>query len=168
MIPDEDNWFHRFNKLAWQIFGREISREEFRKHFVGVQPFRMVEILSDHGEAVGNVEYAQMGRRAKNENWIGQIEALKKERDNVLYPYVNGISGAAEVPVNANPDGLNAAIQAIKAKDTKIEELGRALEILQKGGGSGIDAETKADIGAIKATVEWIKNLLSKVFKGDA
>ncbi len=50
-IPDNDAWFNRFNKLTVQIRNRQITREEFRKNFVGADAFRMVEVLSDHPEA---------------------------------------------------------------------------------------------------------------------
>ncbi len=50
-IPDNDAWFNRFNKLMVQIRNRQITREEFRKNFVGADAFRMVEVVSDHPEA---------------------------------------------------------------------------------------------------------------------
>ena len=51
IIPDQDNWYARFNKLMVQIRGRTLSRDEFRKNFVGVDDFHMIEILSDNPEA---------------------------------------------------------------------------------------------------------------------
>lgn len=51
VIPDQDQWYSRFRKLMQQIRGRDMTREEFRKNFVGVQPFHMVEIVSDSPEA---------------------------------------------------------------------------------------------------------------------
>lgn len=76
VIPDQDNWFYRFNKLMVQVRGREISREEFRKNFVGVEPFRMVEIVCDSDEADRSTDDQNLGKLAKADNWQGQINDL--------------------------------------------------------------------------------------------
>lgn len=77
MIENADNWFGRMNKLMLQIRGREISREEFTKNFVGVEPFHMVEILSDNPEADNALQSQQIGQQAQREDWAGQIATLR-------------------------------------------------------------------------------------------
>lgn len=51
MINDADNEFARWNKLFFQIRGRNASREEFQKNAVGLNWLRAMEILSDDPEA---------------------------------------------------------------------------------------------------------------------
>lgn len=50
-----------------------------------------------------------------------------------------------------------------KAQSKQIDYL--KAQIAAGGGGSGVDQQTKDDIGFIKTTVQWIKDKLSNVFK---
>lgn len=75
-IPDADNWYWRFRKLMQQVRGRDMTREEFQKNFVGVEPFRMVEIVSDSDEADRATANQELGQLARSNNWQGQIDDL--------------------------------------------------------------------------------------------
>lgn len=78
MIPDNDDWYWRFKKLMMQVRGRDMSRDEFRKNFVGVEPFHMVEIVSDSTEADQATSDGTLGYKARTENWEGKMAELTK------------------------------------------------------------------------------------------
>jgi hypothetical protein len=77
MIPDQDNWYARFRKLMLQIRGRDMDRGEFRKNFVGVDPFRMVEVLADNPEADQAQRWQEVGKVAVTDKWDQQIYNLQ-------------------------------------------------------------------------------------------
>ena len=62
-----------------QVRGREMSREEFRKNFVGVEPFRMVEIVQDNPEADTATNWQNVGKTAVNDQWDKQIYGLQDQ-----------------------------------------------------------------------------------------
>lgn len=101
-IPDQDNWFNRFNKLMIQIRGRGMSRDEFRKNFVGTEIFHMVEILSDSGEADTATQAQTVGQLAIKDNWQQQIYGLQ-----------DALKSANAAAAQANAD-LTAARQALQ------------------------------------------------------
>jgi hypothetical protein len=105
IIPDQDNWYFRFNKLMVQIRGRECSREEFRKNFVGVEVFKMVEILSDSSEADAATDFQNWGRTAKTDRWDQQIYTLQDQ-------------------VRALTTGLQTSNQNLIALQTQLKEMG--------------------------------------------
>jgi hypothetical protein len=78
-IPDSDNWFWRMDQLMYDIRGRNITREEFRKNFVGVEPFHMVEIIQDSPEKDRARVWQQIGETAQRDNWQGQIQTLQAQ-----------------------------------------------------------------------------------------
>lgn len=50
-IPDQDNYFARYNKAMQNIRGRTMTRDEFRKNFVGQTDLRVLEAMLDNPEA---------------------------------------------------------------------------------------------------------------------
>jgi hypothetical protein len=110
MIPDQDVWHARFNKLTQQIRGRDLPRDEFRRNFVGNESFRMVESLSDDAEADRALNWQTVGRNAVNEDWSGTIrnlqiqlaevrEALANEQAKPPREVVKEVEKIVEVPV---------------------------------------------------------------------
>ena len=79
-IPDADNYYWRYGqKLARQVRGRELSRDEFRAALVGKTDLNAVEILSDDSEADTMLHAQDVGVIAVQDNWEGQIESLTKQ-----------------------------------------------------------------------------------------
>lgn len=79
-IPDADNYYWRYGqKLARQVRGRELSRDEFRAALVGKTDLNAVEILSDDSEADTMLHTQDVGVIAVQDNWQGQIESLTKQ-----------------------------------------------------------------------------------------
>lgn len=78
-IPNADNYYGRYNKAMAYIRGREMSREEFNKNFVGNTDLRMLEAMLDDAEAEAQVNYASLGRRVTAENWSQQLTDLRTE-----------------------------------------------------------------------------------------
>ena len=81
MIQDYDNEFARWNKLFYQIRGRNATREEFRNSAVGKTWLRAMEILSDSPEADAATDYQNGGKVAKDGRWEQQITDLRNQRD---------------------------------------------------------------------------------------
>lgn len=83
-IPDQDNYYWRYGqKLARQVRGRELSRDEFRKHLVGKADLTAVEILSDDPEADRALHAQDIGVIAVRDNWERQIYDLKAKTDEL-------------------------------------------------------------------------------------
>jgi hypothetical protein len=62
-IENNALWFGRMNKLTEQIRGRFLTQFEFEKNFVGQDPFRMTEVLSDHIEADKALQWQNLGKK---------------------------------------------------------------------------------------------------------
>lgn len=115
-IPNADNYYNRYRKAMIYIRGRDMSREEFNKNFVGNSDLRMLEAMLDSSEADAQVDYANWGRTAKNDNWTGQIQGLTEERDKVNYPKINAATQGLGLPVDATADQIGSSIASLKAE----------------------------------------------------
>jgi len=80
-IPDQDNFYWRYNKAMLSIRGRNMPRTEFRKNFVGRTHLQMLETMLDNREATRATEAQQwaLKNRAAVEK---QIADLKKALEN--------------------------------------------------------------------------------------
>jgi hypothetical protein len=79
MIADVDNEFGRWNKLAYQIRGRSMSREEFRQAAVGRTWLQAMEILSDSAESDAATNAQNVGQVAIRDQWDQQIYGLQAQ-----------------------------------------------------------------------------------------
>jgi septal ring factor EnvC (AmiA/AmiB activator) len=59
MIPDQDNYYWRYNKAMQNIRGRQMTRDEFRKNFVGRSHLTMLEAMLDDPEADKATDFQQ-------------------------------------------------------------------------------------------------------------
>jgi len=80
-IPNADNYYGRYRKAMQYIRGRDMSRDEFNANFVGHTDLNMLEAMLDNPEADAELDYANWGRTAKNDNWQQQIIDRTAERD---------------------------------------------------------------------------------------
>ena len=89
-IPDLDNYYWRYGqKLASQIRGRQLSREEFQQHLVGQTDLRAIEILSDDPEADAAQHAQEVGQLALQDNWQQQIYDLQKALQDTRVALLN-------------------------------------------------------------------------------
>lgn len=125
-IPDQDNWYYRFNKLMQQVRGRSLSREEFRKNFVGVEPFHMVEILSDDNEANVTQNAQNIGQLALKDNWQGQIYGLQDQlkKSNELIATLTAKADVSD-SLQKKVDALTTENQKLADQQVKDEEAGK-------------------------------------------
>lgn len=127
-IPDADNYYWRYGqKLAEQVRGRQLSREEFRKFLVGQSDLRVVEILSDDPEATRTQEAQVVGQLAVKDNWQGQIYKLQdqlKASNNII----STLQGKADISdsLQKKVDDLTAKNQALIDQQAKDTETGNA------------------------------------------
>ena len=123
-IPDADNYYWRYGqKLAEQVRGRQLSREEFRKFLVGQSDLRVVEILSDDPEATRTQEAQVVGQLAVKDNWQGQIYKLQdqlKASNNIT----STLQGKADIS-----DKLQKQVDDLTAKKPKISIIFRHSKI---------------------------------------
>lgn len=77
MIQDLDNEYGRWNKIGYQIRGRNLTRDEFRQYAVGKSWLNAMEILSDSPEADAATHSQELGQLATKDNWQNQIYTLQ-------------------------------------------------------------------------------------------
>lgn len=140
VVPNQDNYYWRYGqKLAKQVRGRQLSREEFVKHLVGKTDLRVVEILSDDPEADQNTRDADLGRLARKDDWQGQINRLqaqvkdlntrptKQELDAIKAQFDTLAKSAAEAHKRA--DEISEKQKSdIEAGETFIRRLGQFIK----------------------------------------
>jgi hypothetical protein len=83
-IPDADNYYGRYNKAMFNIRGRTMTRDEFRKNFVGRTDLQMLEAMLDNPEADRATEAQQwaLANRTAVEKQIADLTvALKNEKE---------------------------------------------------------------------------------------
>lgn len=121
-IPNSDNYYNRYRKAMQYIRGRDMSRAEFEKNFVGNSDLRMLEAMLDSSEADAQLDYANWGRVAKNDRWDEQIrlagekiQLLENERDHTNYPKINAATQGLGLPLDATADQIGKAIADLKA-----------------------------------------------------
>lgn len=105
MIKDADNEFGRWQKVGYQIRGRNLTRDEFRKAAVGKTWLNAIEILSDNVEADSATRWQEVGRIAVKDNWEKQIADLKAKLANA-----GGVDQATKDTINET----NAIVKWIK------------------------------------------------------
>lgn len=76
IVQDADNWYNRLNKTHQLIYGRDLSRANF-KGFVGKDFLTFVEFISDSPEADTVQHWQTVGKTAVNDKWDKQIYALQ-------------------------------------------------------------------------------------------
>lgn len=147
IVQDSDNWYWRLNKTHQLIYGRDLSRANF-KGFVGKDFLTFVEFISDSEEANTVQKWQTVGKTAVNDKWDQQIYALQDK--------VKALSGRPTV------DALNA----IKAEAASLQK--QVAEATEKAKA----AEAKAaalEVEHIKAQetgnafTRWIGEQLNKV-----
>jgi len=152
-VPNEDGWYSRFRQLTKQIRGRDMSREEFAKNIVPARdPFNAVEILSDNPEAHANTEFADYGRRSRQESWEDRTKLLEQDRDNNLYPLIEAMKKQL-ADSNAMVDTLKAKAYLSDTLQAKVEELTVQNEKL-------VNREVEANKTG-NAFIQWIGNLFN-------
>ncbi len=83
VIPDSDAYYLRYGrKAAGAIRGRHLTREEFRKHLVGLTDLRALEVLLDNPEADAVQQAQDIGLLALRDRWADQIHGLEAIQTN--------------------------------------------------------------------------------------
>jgi hypothetical protein len=130
MITDQDNEYWRWNKLGYQIRGRNFARAEFQASAVGQTWLRAMEILSDDAEADAATAAQELGQLATRDNWQGQIygleDSLKSATGNIASLQAQVTSLALNPTVEqltAVQTTLAAAVQQAQDDQTKLDAL---------------------------------------------
>ena len=138
-IPNADNYYNRYRKAMQYIRGRDMSRDEFNKNFVGNSDLRMLEAMLDSPEADAQLDYANWGRVAKNDHWDQQIkmagekiELLENERDTINYPKINAATQGLGLPIDASATDIGNKIADLKADANNNNEAALKMIIAEK------------------------------------
>lgn len=116
-IPDQDNYYWRYGqKLASQVRGRQLTRDEFRKFIVGQSDLRAVEILSDDVEADRVQEFQQ---------WALTNRASITKQVTDLTNKVNELT----VKLQAQSENINALTQQLQTLTQENTDLKAKLAI---------------------------------------
>lgn len=121
-----------------------------------------------NGESDADLKANHIGKDTATELWAWYNSQEGQNFRNGILPKVYAEREAAKkslAEVTADRDGLIKKYDALKVStDKQIADLNKQLAAATAQTGGGIDPVTKEDISVIKATVLWIKNLLSSVF----
>ncbi|NBU34394.1 CHAP domain-containing protein [bacterium] len=150
VIPDADNYYWRYGqKLAEQLRGRQLSRDEFRQHIVGQTDLRAVEILADDPEADQAQNWQNVGRVAVTDKWDQQIYNLQDQLKNQATAYDGKIAelNTSITTLNTKVDEL---VKVLSIKDGEIDRLSKE------------NAELNAKLGDNNLTVKQAINILWK------
>lgn len=129
-IPNAPNWFWRMNKLMDQMRNRGISQAEFEKNFVGTEPFRMVEIISDSPEADQATADQKLGALARRDNWQGQIYGLLDQvKDLGQRPTKEQLAAVQKQASDLQTQVETAQSEAAAAKEQARLDRGKAKEL---------------------------------------
>jgi hypothetical protein len=135
IVQDADNWYNRLNKTHQLIYGRDLSRANF-KGFVGKDFLTFVEFISDSPEADTVQHWQTVGKTAVNDKWDQQIYTLqdqvralstrptKEELDNVKQ---QAASLSTQVTLaKAAADAAEKKSAALEVEHIKAQETGNA------------------------------------------
>lgn len=119
-IPDQDNYYNRYNKLMLQVRGRNMSREEFRKNIAGATDLQAIERISDNPEA-DNATTAQqwaLANRAALEKQIADLKvALQNEKNKPPQVVIKEVEKIVEKEVIKEvPVGEEEAVRGFFSK----------------------------------------------------
>lgn len=151
-IPNSTNWFWRMNKLMDQVRNRGISQAEFEKNFVGTDPFRMVEIISDSPEADQATADQKLGSLARRDNWQGQIYGLLDQVNNLSKrPTVEERDALVKQAEELQTQMELAKTEADAAKKQAEADRAKAKEL---------ELEKEEDTKVGNAFLRWLGNLI--------
>lgn len=133
MISDADNEYGRWNKLFYQIRGRNATRDEFRKFAVGKTWLRAMEILSDDKEADQSTNAQVVGSRAIAQNWQGQISDLRSQVEKLgERPTQAQLDDIKNKLLACENDMKRAEAEANEIPETEAEKINFLTRIIQK------------------------------------
>ncbi len=123
VIPDQDNYYWRYNKAMQNIRGRQMTREEFRKNFVGQTHLRMLEAMLDDPEADKATDFQQwaLANRASIEKRVIDLQNMVADLDKKLKASSENVAAItkANEELNAKVKNLESQL-AVQSDDTQL------------------------------------------------
>lgn len=151
VVQNADNYYWRYGvKLAEQIRGRQLSREEFNKFLVGKTDLQAIEILSDDAEADRALQAQRVGQLAIKDDWQGQI-----------YRLIAQVNDLNTRPTKAQLDTLKAQVSELSSNvelaNVKAENALKELKEAQ--------AKQSEDTKLLDEAGSWLTKLFNRLFK---
>ncbi|HRF69921.1 MAG TPA: peptidoglycan DD-metalloendopeptidase family protein [Candidatus Pelethenecus sp.] len=123
VIPDQDNYYWRYNKAMQNIRGRQMTREEFRKNFVGRSHLTMLEAMLDNPEADKATDYQQwaLTNRASIEKRVIDLQNMVADLDKKLKASSENVAALTKANEELNTKVKNLESQlAVQSEDTQL------------------------------------------------
>lgn len=123
VIPDQDNYYWRYNKAMQNIRGRQMSREEFRKNFVGRSHLTMLEAMLDDPEADKATDFQQwaLTNRASITKQVTDQANQIKDLQTKLTASSDNVAALTKANEELNTRVKNLEAQlAIQSEDTQL------------------------------------------------
>lgn len=123
VIPDQDNYYWRYNKAMQNIRGRQMTREEFRKNFVGRSHLTMLEAMLDNPEADKATDYRQwaLTNRASIEKRVIDLQNMVADLDKKLKASSENVAALTKANEELNTKVKNLESQlAVQSEDTQL------------------------------------------------
>ncbi len=151
VVQNADNYYWRYGvKLAEQIRGRQLSREEFNKYLAGQTDLRAIEILSDNKEADEALQAQRVGQLAIKDNWQGQI-----------YSLIDQVNNLNARPTKAQLDTLKAQVSELSSNvELANVRAENALKELKEA-----QAKQSEDTKLLDEAGSWLTKLFNRLFK---
>jgi septal ring factor EnvC (AmiA/AmiB activator) len=144
MIKDADNEYGRWKKLAYQIRGRNLTRTEFIGSAVGRSWLQAMETLSDDKEADRNTKDAEIGKKARVEEWqsahrdatklTSQLIKMETElvsmtnKAKAKQAEVDGLVDSQAELIKAHKEDMKKVQALVNTKNKEVERLAKQLE----------------------------------------
>lgn len=123
VIPDQDNYYWRYNKAMQNIRGRQMTREEFRKNFVGRSHLTMLESMLDDPEADRATDFQQwaLTNRASIEKRVIDLQNMVADLDKKLKASSENVAALTKANEELNTKVKNLESQlAVQSEDTQL------------------------------------------------
>jgi len=123
VIPDQDNYYWRYNKAMQNIRGRQMTREEFRKNFVGRSHLTMLEAMLDDPEADKATDFQQwaLTNRASITKQVTDQANQIKDLQTKLTASSDNVAALTKANEELNTRVKNLEAQlAIQSEDTQL------------------------------------------------
>lgn len=124
LVGNGENWYARLNQLHIQTLGRPLGRDTFN-NLIGWDTLKVIELFSDHPEAVVAQHAQEVGQVAVRDNWEGQINTLRSqvaERDKQTAD-LQTQTGVLSKQIEDIKQQLDELVKTSQLKDKEIADL---------------------------------------------
>jgi len=161
IVGSGENWYNRLNQLHIQTLGRELSRETFN-NLVGWDTLKVIELFSDHPEAVTAQNWQNVGKIAVNDKWDQQIYGLQdvvKARDAVISQNNADLVTLRNQVAELDKRPTQTQLDEIKKTISEAEKRAMEAQAEAEKSRAELDKYKTEDKATENAVLKWLKAL---------